>query len=335
MAQVRETLLRWRHGAFNVAITAVLDDADLDIVNGPGGEETYRRVLRFEIDGNLMRGGAFRVGAHGRAPLQVDIPDTLLRTVPVPLQWGRITEQGLGWDFTPTHEDVRPGSVSNPSLLTSGGNAAPGVSDTTAAFTPTASSLLVVGWGCQTAGTIATTFTYTNTHAGSGSWAAVEHVTLGTSRNTQSQARCQMGASPGSGAITNTYGAATPARTSWIIAEVTGHHTTTPLSESNTGGASNGTALSFALGGIAAGNLAIGTMVVRGNTAVTPGTSETELAEATSGGGAEARTQMQYGTDTTVDWSWTSSDRNAGVAVEYAQAAAGGAVTRSHAVIIS
>ena len=286
-----------------------------------------------------MRGGQFRVHSaplsqRGVEGISVEIPDTLLRTVTPP---ARITEQDLGWDFTPTHEDVRPGSVSNPSLLTSGGSATAAASDTTAAFTPTASSLLVVAWGAGH-GTTMPGFTFSNTHAVSGAWAAVEKTqSPSTEFFRHSQARCQMGASPGSGTVTNTYDTVQPSRKSWIIAEVTGHHTTTPLSESNTGGADTGTSLSVVLGGIAAGNLAIGSISLYGNAAggVTPGTNETELADVASGGTGQMNTQMEYGTDITVNWSWSNSNQNAGVAVEYAQAAGGGAVTRTQSVIIA
>jgi hypothetical protein len=327
MSTIRERLFHWRHQGQEVAITAVLDDADFDLVNG----QTYRRVVNFQIDGNLMRGGAFRATWPGRPAVAAEIPDTLLRTITPPT---RITEQDLGWDFTPTHVDVRPGSVSNPSLLTSGGGETDAGSHTTAAFTPTADALLVVGWtGSASLAAGQATFTYTNTHAGSGSWAAVEATEATNVAARHSQARCQMGGSPGSGTITNTY-SVNRTRAAWIIAEATGHHTTTPLSESNTGAAATGTSLSVALASVAAGNLAIGTVYVRGASAITVGANETELAEAVSGTTATvARTQMEYGTDTTVNWTWAGSGVNIGVAIEYAQAA-GGAVTRSQAVII-
>lgn len=139
------------------------------------------------------------------------------------------------------------------------------------------------------------------------------------------------GGQPRRGTITTTYSAACQ-RISWIVAEITGHHTTTPLSESNTGAAATGTTLSIALASIAAGNRAIGTIAVRGNTAITVGANETELAEATStaADGAEVRTQMEYGVDTTVNWSWTTTENNAGVAVEYNKTP-----SYTHAVIIS
>ena len=61
-----------------------------------------------------------------------------------------------------------------------------------------------------------------------------------------------------------------------------------------------------------------------GNTAITPGTDETELADVTSGGASPHVIQLEYGTTTTINWSWSGNAANAGVAVEYAQAAAGG-----------
>ena len=323
MTLVTERILHWKPSKdTEYAISLVLDDADFDLglVDPDTGQpEHYRRILRVEVDSTAQRDSTLTIQAKSL----VALPRTLVgpqtnRQIALAV---RVTEEGFRWDFTPDHVPVLPGSVSNPSLLTSGGNATASASDVTAAFTPTANSLLVVGWSAAE-GTAAPTFTFTNTHAGSGAWSQVTATNpAGTDRN--AQARSQVGASPGSGTITNTYTGNQPIRKTWIVAEVTGHDTTTPLSESNTGGADSGTTLSIALGGIAAGNMAIGTMHARNAASITVGTDETELAEATSTGTPFIRTQMEYGTTTTINWSWTDSDENVGVAVEYAQAAVG------------
>ena len=317
MAEVTQTLLRWspsRTTEYSIAL--VLDDADFD--TDPITGEIYRRILRVVVNNTSQRDCTLIFGARNllRIPTALTGPQTN-RIFAIA---GRRTEQEFSWDFTPNHVDIMPGSVSNPSLLTSGGNATGSSSDVTAAFTPTADSLLVVAWSALSDFAGEPTFTFTNTHVGSGAWASVE-VFRATNRR-HAQGRCQMGATPGSGTITNTY-SANCTRKARIISEVTGHDTTTPLSESNTGD-NAATTLDIALVAIAAGNLAIGTVSSGGATNITAGTNETELAEAASGGANEERIQLEYGTDTTVNWTNLNTLNNRGVAIEYAQAAGGG-----------
>jgi len=311
--EIESVLFSWPPEKCTIYQTVDVTDFDVDSITG----ERYHRISQFRIDCPEARGASFNFGNKENSK-RITSWSNKQGNFNIPIFVSRITEEGFSWNFTPEHVDVKPGSVSNPSLLTSGGDATgTQTSNTTAAFTPTANSLLVVGWVTVKTNP-PTTHSFTNTHVGSGAWATVDSTGLG---DRISQARSQVGASPGSGTITNTYGGAVT-RSAWIIAEVTGHDTTTPLSESNTGGATTGTTLSIALGGIAAGNLAIGTMSIRGAASVTAGADETELAEATSGGSPNVRTQMEYGTTTTINWSWTGSDDNVGVAIEYAAAPA-------------
>ena len=322
MAEVTQTLLRWSPSrTTEYSILLVLDDADFD--TDPITGEIYRRILRVVVNNTSPRDCTLIFGARNllRIPRALTGPQTN-RIFAIA---GRRTEQDFSWDFTPNHVEVIPGSVSNPSLLTSGGNATASSSDVTAAFTPTADALLVVAWGAFTGNTGIPGFTFTNTHTGSGAWAAVAATLDGIAEDGRhEQARCQMGGGPGSGTITNSY-SIDPVRKSWIVAEITGHDTTTPLSESNTG-TGTGTTLSISLASIAAGNLAIGTISqVTGTDAIDPGTNETELAQVSSGGfPSRELTQMEYGTDTTVDWSGMNNSNARGVAIEYAQAEAAG-----------
>ena len=238
----------------------------------------------------------------------------------VPLWITRVTEENFSWNFTPAHVDVVKGSVSAPSLLTAGGDAVIDADDVTAAFTPTANSLLLIAFSSRRVTGLAT-FTFTNSHTGSGAWSSVEVTDTTNDDVRHAQARSQTGASPGSGTITNTYGGTQPNRVSWVVAEVTGHDTTTPLSESNTGGAGSGTTLAISLAAVAAGNMAVSSIGVVNQTGITLGAGETELSEADSTGSPNQMTQMQYSTNAAHDWAWTNSEENVGVVIEYAQAA--------------
>lgn len=236
------------------------------------------------------------------------------------LLFTRLTEQRFAWNLTPQHVDTRPGSVSAPAWLTVGGNASGNAVNSTAAFTPTANALLVGAVAARNNGAVTYAFTYTDSHTGSGAWtqqatgsgAAVPTVHM-------SQPYAQMGATPGSGTVTITYGA-NATRSSWIFAEVVGHDTVTPLSEFNVGGATTGTTLSISIAGVAAGNQGVGTMVAIGTAAITVGTGETEVIESNSTGTNNTRTQMQYSTDANQNWAWTGSNHNYGIVIEYAAA---------------
>ena len=156
----------------------------------------------------------------------------------------------------------------------------------------------------------------TDTLSGTGTWTEIT-VVQGTNRISIWYAKA--GASPGSGTITGNYDS-NSTRTAWIVAEVTGQDTTTPIAESQTGGGTAST-LSLTLTDIASGNLAYGGVTSSGASGITPGTNETELAEASSGGGSENRIQTEYGTDNVVDWSGLNTTANAGVGVEIAASA--------------
>jgi hypothetical protein len=130
----------------------------------------------------------------------------------------------------------------------------------------------------------------------------------------------------------NAFGA-TAARHSWIVYELTGHDTDSPVAESNTGGGQTGTALAISLVAVAAGNQVVSSIGTRAVTAITEGSGETELAEATSTGTVEARTQVQYSTGADHDWAWTGSNANYGVALEVAAAPSGSFVPRQGMII--
>src|SRR3972149_9023952 len=203
-------LFSWGPGKCTAYHTIDLADFDTDPKTG----EIYRRITNFRIDCPLSRGASFDFKNKDVSKRVTTWTDKQGR-FNIPLIVTRVTEQDFGWNYTPDHVDIKKGSVSNPSLLTSGGNATSNTSDTTAAFTPTANSLLVMGWSAAKASGAAATFTYTNTHAGSGAWVAVEAFRNDGPSARHGQARSQNGASPGSGTVTTTYSAASN-RKSWI-----------------------------------------------------------------------------------------------------------------------
>ena len=305
------------------SIAQVLNTNDFDI-DPKSGERDYA-IISIKYNCPLTRDATFDFtlsdGIKRVTVVSKDVKGAINTLI-----LGRETTAEFAWNFTPAHVDVKPGSVSNPSLLTAGGTDTSQSSTTTALFTPTANGLLLVGWGGRPQ-SADVTYTFTNTHTGSGAWDS--SVTKMQDSNPQfmrtTLAFSQTGPSPGEGSITNTYSPTTIARKSWIVAESIGHNTSTPLSESNTGGAGSGTTLTISLSGVAVGNLGIGVVAVRNNAAVTDGTGEDEVTEANSGGSNNARTQMQYGPDDSQDWSWITTEINAGVVAEFAAAAGGAA----------
>ena len=286
------------------------DDADFDL--DPVTGERYCRVLRFIINGTPQRDSDFTFRARGRLPMPQHLEGPHHNVI-IPVR-GRVTEEAMRWDFTPEHRAVMPGSISTPSLLTSGGGVA-GTSTLTASIAPTANALLVVGFGTTHSADFTETVTYTT-----GPVSAITRRSAdfdpGLGFSYASQSYLQMGASPGSGSIHNEYSSGTVdiTRDAWIVAEITGHDTATPESENGTALRAGDATCTVTLGAIAAGNLAIGVVGTNSAGTITPGANETELAEAT--GGASLSIQMEYGTDNVVNWS-TLGTQGAGVAIEY------------------
>lgn len=300
------------------AIYYTVDKADFDVDSITG--EQYRRITNIRIDCPEARGASFDFADKGNSK-RITSWSSKQGRFNIPILISRVTEAGFSWNFTPEHVDVKPGSVSNPSLLISGGDATGGASQATGSFTPTGNALMLVAWSTRSSGSV---FTISNSHSGSGAWNTVSSNEAGTGSSIVRHGHfwSTVGASPGVGTVTNTFSVQNDIRSSWVVAEVIGHHTTTPVSEFNTGGGTGQTALSIAIAGFAAGNKVISSIGIAGEASVTFGAGETELADATSGGSGQVATQMQYSNDTTHNWSWGGESRTAlGVVVEYAQAA--------------
>jgi len=207
-------------------------------------------------------------------------------------------------------------AVSTPTVLTTGSSSGSTSSDTSASFSPTANCLLLCWIGTNSSGG-GSTHAISDTLTGTGTWTQVTGLSGGT-RGSWFYAIA--GSSPGSGTVTFTY-SPNATRCAWIILELNGHDTVTPVAESivSTG---SGATLSAVLTNIDTDHLGVSAIIDKGNSSgVTPGTNETELADITSSGSNEARCQAQHSTDETQDWSGLASNDQVGIALEVAAAA--------------
>lgn len=199
-------------------------------------------------------------------------------------------------------------ALGTPTNLTSGGNATASASDTTASFTPTANALVIAVSSACRASSTPTTIAISSTHTGLvGSWT---EITIRNSGGTAKQSLFYRfaGGSPSAGTCTFTYsGASNPTRKSWIVDEITGVDTTTPIRQSTTNETTGTTLTATLASAVLTGNKSYGSVVSIGAASITPGTGETEIIEATSTGTAAARSQTEHGTDANLDWSGLSA----------------------------
>jgi len=207
-------------------------------------------------------------------------------------------------------------ALENPTNLTSGGNASSVASNTTASITPGAGAILFAVASVGRSSAVSTTIEISSTIGDISPWTEV------TIRNAGGQAKislfyCSVGASPVAGTITFTYsGGSGTIRQSWIVDQMLGADSNVMIDESGTGETTTA-ALTITLGTIGGNNKVYSAVLSAGASSITVGTGETEILEATSGSTAEARTQTQYGTTKTPDWSGLSTSvGSVGVAVE-------------------
>jgi hypothetical protein len=201
---------------------------------------------------------------------------------------------------------------------------------TSASISPAANSLLLIctHWAALT--TAATTINITGLSL---TWSLTVFDADGVRSQAIHQAQC--GASPGSGTVSMnwTAGDATQAGCGWIIVQITGHNTTTPIVQSKIAGGDGTTAtaptatLTNAIG--AAGNRVMNFVSHRVQEQVNPRTNWTELADVNTSSPSE-NLECQWRDDgtneTTFGATWTTSARYQMLAVEIAvaSAAAGG-----------
>lgn len=161
------------------------------------------------------------------------------------------------------------------------------------------------------------TFSISTTLANVGSWTEITLV-VGVVR--MSIFYAVVTGSPGSGTITIT--ATTNLSADWrlTVCETTGHDTTAPVPQNNTGGGT-ATTLSILLPAApAAGSMTVGFVTDINGTDVTPGAGFAELQDVIVGGN---RTEIEYDNTSpgdTIDWSTLNTTNNAGIAIEVAAA---------------
>ena len=198
---------------------------------------------------------------------------------------------------------------------------------TTASITPGANRLILAAFYARHAGG-----TPSASLSGNGltwvqianiNWAPAAAITLYLFRS--------MGASPSTGAITISFGAAV-VHGVWIVDEIASVDTTgtngsgaVVQSATNSADAASLTVTLAAFG--SADNGTYGTFAQGGSQTITPGTGFTELAEIAPANGLAMNTEWRNDNDTTVDASWAVGTLCGGIAIEIKFAAAGGATT--------
>jgi len=217
--------------------------------------------------------------------------------------------------------------VSNPTHLTSAGESTNSASITTEAVTPPGNTLVVVVSAFSN--NASRTFSsVTDTWSGSSVWTIIGQFGDAAQNNRVMMAWATVGSSPGSGTVTVNISASVGRRV-LIVSTFTGADTNNPIIQTETGLSVTST-LSVTMASPGANNIFYGGIYSRDDSdGITPGTNETELAEASSGGTNEARAQTQYGTDTTHNWSDLASVDNLGIVAEIQEVQAGRRVIRS------
>lgn len=218
--------------------------------------------------------------------------------------------------------------------LTSGVSNTDATSYDTASITPTANALVLLAVSSRRSGATPSE----PTASGCGLTWVVEDTQLSYSAGTPNRRLTLfrgMGASPTTGAITISI-ADTQTECAWSVDEFTGVDTSGTngsgaivQNTSNNDAGSVATTCTLTLSSFAsANNMAYGAKTHTGNTATTPGTGFTELAEQTSAeNGTGFQTQYKLN-DTTVDWSWTGNNSWFAIAIEVKEAIA--ATTGAH-----
>ncbi len=294
-----------------------LDDADTKLING----KAYPAVTSIHIINKEPNDFRFELVTEGINRQNRIIPAGAEERFDIPV----ISRYYLGaydWHFSRIGStNVRPGSVGVPSLLTSGTQTTDASTFTSASIGPTADALILAAW-----------FSVSETHAhqsvASGftvdGWTKVIEeddgfILVSLWRGTASS-------SPGSGTAALTM--AGEDKGGWIIAELTGHNSAAPISESASTTVSSSDTMSISLGGVACDNRSYGICGNFDNGAnnITAGANETELAEVSLDSGTN-RLQTQYGTnngaDATVNWAGLgTSSASVGLAVEIATSVA-------------
>lgn len=216
------------------------------------------------------------------------------------------------------------------SFLTQGSSVTPATFYNTASISPTADRWLVVdSWSRRDTGTIpAPTVTGLSL-----SWTNEASVTGGTATHVLARRYAFTGASPGSGAITLTFGGANQDACAWGVYELSSDTDGSDpfVQTATTDQEAVGTSISVTLAAFAdANNRPLIAACHRANEASTPEGGYTEIVDVTTAGPIEGLAVAYHpsATDTTVSYTWTTNSSNPSLAIasEMKQAVAGGAV---------
>lgn len=191
----------------------------------------------------------------------------------------------------------------------------------TASLSPTAYSLVIL----TVQSFVATGPPVEPTISGNGlTWISVNTNTTNYSSNRRITQFVAMGNAPSSGVITIDFGAETQSHAVWVVDQCSGVFYSKTASDAvvqvgdstGTGFATSQTITLSAFSGNS--NVAYGVLSHGTNEATTPGTGFAELSDnVVSDAGTLAGVQSQWSTnDATVDWSWSTSSRMQGVAME-------------------
>lgn len=191
----------------------------------------------------------------------------------------------------------------------------------TASISPTTNRLVLVAVRANNAGSITTP-----TLSGAGmTWVEVDHIEFASGQANVTLFR-SLSASPGSGALTIDFGAATIQQCHWSIVEFSGINTSGTngsgaivqnATNFNDGGTSTGITVTLAAFGNV-NNATFGAVGYSNTAAITEGSGFTELAE-NNANSRTIETEFRNDNDTSVDWSWASATPFVGaIAVEIA-----------------
>lgn len=173
--------------------------------------------------------------------------------------------------------------VNNPTLLTSGGVSTAAPSLTTTSISPSADGLLlfscIVRNSTQGFPVVLTSTNIVSTFAGAGAWTEIAPHAESTNIG-HIFAYSQMGALPGSGAITADFSGSTSRQYAWAVCEISGHSTATPVSESTFGESTRPNIRTIA--DIASGNLLVQSAGFRTTGSVVPDADFTTLVNASA-----------------------------------------------------
>jgi len=210
--------------------------------------------------------------------------------------------------------------------------AAPATTMTSDSVSPSANALLLAVVGCVkgSSGGNPILTTASDTLTGTGAWTLRANISQGDVSGIDNEIgifTAQAGATPGSGTITVNWTNSSSRNVLYVV-EITGHDTSAPVTQQQTGVNASATP-SITLGATPATDaLVFAAVSAYGDTdGITPGAAFTELADAQAGSSApNCRLEVEYDVDsaaTTCDWSAVTAINNCCGALEIALAAAG------------